>query len=403
MEFEQGMIIDATRGSMARFVNHSCEPNCRMEQWKVNGEPRMALFAGDDGILVGEELTYDYNFDPFSSQNVQECRCGAPSCRGVLGPRTRDAPKPKKETPGSGSSSSSSGTKRKLSSMLKRTDSLADEADRPIKKAKTLKEAAQKAYSITKSRLANALHDAELSRTQAHTQKKAKSDKENDARAARLVRRRTGPTALSATPSTEPSFSSSSPSAPEKGSVLVSTTAAIPAPMAPRRRRTLAATKTVHVSRSVKRAVNRRATVAGRKLTTLAGHGSPRKKAAVVEQTAAVDEEEMAPVVRESEEDGEGGGKGEAVDLGFQLALSGEEEEKTASLDPDQGEQAEVGGLESFAKEIVGSASEIENAFDWLIAGSRRARADEMQRAEMRKKRAVKKTLRAIESEARMY
>jgi SET domain-containing protein len=62
MEFQNGMYIDATRGSMARFVNHSCEPNCHMIKWVVAGQPRMALFAGDNGIMTGEELTYDYNF-----------------------------------------------------------------------------------------------------------------------------------------------------------------------------------------------------------------------------------------------------------------------------------------------------------------------------------------------------
>ena len=90
MLFDQNMIIDATRGSIARFVNHSCEPNCKMEKWTVNGKPRMALFAGDQGIMTGDELTYDYNFDPFSQKNVQECRCGAVTCRGVLGPRPKD-------------------------------------------------------------------------------------------------------------------------------------------------------------------------------------------------------------------------------------------------------------------------------------------------------------------------
>ncbi len=84
------MIIDATRGSIARFVNHSCEPNCRMVKWIVAGKPRMALFAGDRPIMTGEELTYDYNFDPFSAKNVQECRCGAENCRGVLGPKPKD-------------------------------------------------------------------------------------------------------------------------------------------------------------------------------------------------------------------------------------------------------------------------------------------------------------------------
>ncbi|KAJ5469527.1 hypothetical protein N7539_009145 [Penicillium diatomitis] len=90
MYFDQNMIIDATRGSIARFVNHSCEPNCRMEKWTVAGKPRMALFAGDRGIMTGEELSYDYNFDPYSLKNVQQCRCGSENCRGILGPRPKD-------------------------------------------------------------------------------------------------------------------------------------------------------------------------------------------------------------------------------------------------------------------------------------------------------------------------
>lgn len=95
MSFDQNMIIDATTGSIARFVNHSCNPNCRMIKWIVSGQPRMALFAGDKPIMTGDELTYDYNFDPFSAKNVQSCLCGEPNCRGVLGPKTREQkPKP---------------------------------------------------------------------------------------------------------------------------------------------------------------------------------------------------------------------------------------------------------------------------------------------------------------------
>ncbi|KAL6691859.1 hypothetical protein J3F84DRAFT_397367 [Trichoderma pleuroticola] len=89
MSFDQNMIIDATTGSIARFVNHSCNPNCRMIKWIVSGQPRMALFAGDRPIMTGEELTYDYNFDPFSAKNVQKCLCGQPNCRGVLGPKPK--------------------------------------------------------------------------------------------------------------------------------------------------------------------------------------------------------------------------------------------------------------------------------------------------------------------------
>lgn len=85
MEFDQGMIIDATKGSMARFVNHSCEPNCEMRKWIVDKKPRMALFALRP-IMTGEELTYDYNFEP--TGEPQPCHCGAGNCRGVIGPRT---------------------------------------------------------------------------------------------------------------------------------------------------------------------------------------------------------------------------------------------------------------------------------------------------------------------------
>ncbi|KAF7510634.1 hypothetical protein GJ744_006246 [Endocarpon pusillum] len=119
MLFDQNMIIDATRGSIARFVNHSCEPNCRMEKWTVGGKPRMALFAGDKGIMTGDELTYDYNFDPFSQKNVQECRCGSSKCRGVLGPKAKEErkPKPEKEL-GPSAASRLAGAKRKIADIL---------------------------------------------------------------------------------------------------------------------------------------------------------------------------------------------------------------------------------------------------------------------------------------------
>ena len=95
MSFDQNMIIDATTGSIARFVNHSCSPNCRMIKWIVSGQPRMALFAGDRPIMSGDELTYDYNFDPFSAKNVQKCLCGSANCRGVLGPKPKEVKPPK--------------------------------------------------------------------------------------------------------------------------------------------------------------------------------------------------------------------------------------------------------------------------------------------------------------------
>lgn len=51
-------------------MNHSCEPNCEMQKWSVNGLFRMALFALRD-IDANEELGYDYNFSLFNAAEGQ--------------------------------------------------------------------------------------------------------------------------------------------------------------------------------------------------------------------------------------------------------------------------------------------------------------------------------------------
>lgn len=136
MNFDQNMIIDATKGSIARFVNHSCQPNCRMVKWIVGGKPRMALFAGDAPIMTGEELTYDYNFDPFSAKNVQQCRCGSENCRGILGPR-KDV-KPVKEAIKDVLKAGVQAGKRKLKAMLAGEE---DSQRQPSPKKRKLKKA----------------------------------------------------------------------------------------------------------------------------------------------------------------------------------------------------------------------------------------------------------------------
>lgn len=66
MVLSGGEVIDATRmGGFARFINHSCEPNCGVEKWDVNGEERCGIFARRD-IHTGEEVTFDYKFESFS-------------------------------------------------------------------------------------------------------------------------------------------------------------------------------------------------------------------------------------------------------------------------------------------------------------------------------------------------
>ncbi|EOD46036.1 putative histone-lysine n-methyltransferase protein [Neofusicoccum parvum UCRNP2] len=114
MNFYDKLIIDGYRGNVARFVNHSCDPNCRMEKWTVNGEQRMALFA-NRFIMTGEELTWHYNFESYGQE--QPCYCGTWNCAGVIGRHTRI--KPNKEV--------AVGNKRK---------SPDDAEDRPKKKQK---------------------------------------------------------------------------------------------------------------------------------------------------------------------------------------------------------------------------------------------------------------------------
>ncbi|XP_016986221.2 histone-lysine N-methyltransferase ash1 [Drosophila rhopaloa] len=89
LHLDGGLVIDGQRmGSDCRFVNHSCEPNCEMQKWSVNGLSRMVLFA-KRAIQQGEELTYDYNFSLFNPSEGQPCRCNTPQCRGVIGGKSQ--------------------------------------------------------------------------------------------------------------------------------------------------------------------------------------------------------------------------------------------------------------------------------------------------------------------------
>ncbi|CAI7575517.1 unnamed protein product [Penicillium glandicola] len=159
MYFDQNMIIDATRGSIARFVNHACEPNCRMEKWTVAGKPRMALFAGDRGVSTGEELSYDYNFDPYSNKNVQQCRCGSANCRGFLGPRLKEKQQRAKElekrkaegSPKKTTSKKAIGKKRKVSEEPDSDDSRQDKK-RKMTKSKAIKASVKKAVATIRGK-----------------------------------------------------------------------------------------------------------------------------------------------------------------------------------------------------------------------------------------------------------
>ena len=57
LSLAQQLVLDAAhKGSVARFVNHSCEPNAALQRWQVLGQGRLGLFATRD-LLDGEEVT----------------------------------------------------------------------------------------------------------------------------------------------------------------------------------------------------------------------------------------------------------------------------------------------------------------------------------------------------------
>ncbi|XP_059174728.1 uncharacterized protein LOC131954909 isoform X2 [Physella acuta] len=76
-------VVDATlKGSISRFINHSCDPNCETQKWTVNGELRVGFFTRKP-VKKGEELTFDYQFEHYGEP--QKCYCGSENCRGYIG------------------------------------------------------------------------------------------------------------------------------------------------------------------------------------------------------------------------------------------------------------------------------------------------------------------------------
>jgi histone-lysine N-methyltransferase SETD1 len=132
---DENTVIDATkRGGIARFINHSCTPNCTAKIIKVDGSKRIVIYAlrdiergklnpepsyiGDNlpsvlffllpplisfsflvfmffsclfafdyvaNGIADEELTYDYKFErEWDSDDRIPCLCGSTGCKGFL-------------------------------------------------------------------------------------------------------------------------------------------------------------------------------------------------------------------------------------------------------------------------------------------------------------------------------
>ena len=76
-------IDGAVNGNDARFINHSCAPNC-----KSTIEDRRVFVDTLRNIEQGEELTFDYKLDvgtvSVAGQQLFACHCRAPNCRGTM-------------------------------------------------------------------------------------------------------------------------------------------------------------------------------------------------------------------------------------------------------------------------------------------------------------------------------
>jgi histone-lysine N-methyltransferase NSD2 len=90
LTIDKERIVDAgPKGNLARFMNHSCQPNCETQKWMVNGQTRVGLFAVCD-IPEGSELTFNYNLDCRGNEKTR-CGCGAKNCSGFIGVRPNKA------------------------------------------------------------------------------------------------------------------------------------------------------------------------------------------------------------------------------------------------------------------------------------------------------------------------
>lgn len=84
-ELDNGKVIDANvDGNAARWINHSCDPNCEA----VEEEDGVFIYAKRK-IRAGEELCYDYNLTIEGKvgkkmRKAYACHCGSKHCRGTM-------------------------------------------------------------------------------------------------------------------------------------------------------------------------------------------------------------------------------------------------------------------------------------------------------------------------------
>lgn len=85
-------VIDANfEGNDARWINHSCSPNCEAVLDEDEDEPKHSrvFIEAIRAIKPGEELTYDYGITLAERhtprlKKIWACRCGSKDCTGTM-------------------------------------------------------------------------------------------------------------------------------------------------------------------------------------------------------------------------------------------------------------------------------------------------------------------------------
>ena len=81
LDSNKKLYVDARlKGGLSRFINHSCDPNCIVQTWYVDGLPRTCIFANTT-IEKGDALSFDYNWISNPNKVLTYCHCGSNLCR----------------------------------------------------------------------------------------------------------------------------------------------------------------------------------------------------------------------------------------------------------------------------------------------------------------------------------
>ncbi|CDR97348.1 homolog of Putative histone-lysine N-methyltransferase PFF1440w [Babesia bigemina] len=79
------LIVDATRrGSMSRFINHSCEPNCFCRVVICENNLKHIVIYAKFDLKAGDEVTYDYQFGVEDEAQRLRCHCNSANCMGRM-------------------------------------------------------------------------------------------------------------------------------------------------------------------------------------------------------------------------------------------------------------------------------------------------------------------------------